>query len=62
MGSNEKADGLARVSDKESSNQNNTGAKGKGAAIKRLGPLASARSNPTKGGGINRALKSGSAN
>ena len=56
MGSNEKADGLARADRLEKDNQVSAGARS-GHAAKKLGPLAAAKHNPKKGkGGINRAL------
>lgn len=55
MAGNEKADGLARAERMEKDNQVSAGARS-GHAAKKLGPLASAKHNPKKGGGINRAL------
>ena len=51
----EKSEGLARARSMEKDNQVSAGARS-GHAAKKLGPLASAKHNPKKGGGINRAL------
>ena len=55
------ADGIARSRRLEQNNQTDKGAKSAHAA-KKLGPLVGSgvKHNPKKGGGIHRALKSGS--
>lgn len=59
---NEKDTGIDRSRRLEQNNQTDKGAKS-GHAARKLGPLVTnVRHNPTRGGGINRSLKSGAAN
>ena len=54
---NEKAEGISRARSGEKNNQQDAGARGSDTATKHIKLGRATKSNKTKGGGINRALK-----